>query len=58
MSGWETPRLAQIDSKEVIFFSGYGTKIPNDNTQIPTSNDQNISTTYSMSRCHFICFEF
>ena len=45
-------------------FLGYKFKIPNHNTQIsnnikiPSSNDQNISITYLMSRCHFICFEF
>jgi len=49
---------------EAICFPGYGTKIPNHNTQIsnnikiPNFNDQNISTTYSMSRGHSICFEF
>ena len=41
---------------ETIYFPGYGTKIPNHNTQISNNikitkyNDQNITTTYRMSR--------
>ena len=54
----------QLNCIEAIYFPGFSTKIPNHNTQItnnikiPSSNDQNISITYLMSRCHFICFEF
>lgn len=35
----------------------HNTQIPN-NIKIPTTNDQNISITYWMSRGHSVCFEF
>jgi hypothetical protein len=46
----------QLNCIEAIYFPGYGTKIPNHNTQITNnikitkSNDQNITITYRMSR--------
>jgi hypothetical protein len=50
--------------KEAIYFPGYGSKIPNRNTQISNnikiknSNDQNISTTYWMSRVILVLLNF